>query len=170
MHKTTSQARQEIRDEVNRFLNIAALKLGVNIEGVTVDFNLTGRTMGTAQAGAVKKLRFNLTALQVEGGWDHLFNHTVGHEVAHLVQYLNPAWPKDRRANPPHGAYWKTVMRAFGLKAQRCHSVALPKARVQRKWAYTCGCGPHNVSTTLHKRMLRGGRYRCGKCKSEIVK
>lgn len=162
-------AKQAILLQVKDYCEQAEILFGVKINPA-VKFDLKGTTAGQA---VFKKgeyyLRFNLGALQVEGGWDHLYNDTVPHEVAHLVQRLHPDWPKSRKANPSHGIYWRRVMKAFQVEANRCHSLPLPKARQQRKWAYTCACMTHEVSTTLHNKMVKGQIRICELCKAQVT-
>lgn len=161
------EAKAAILYQVKHYCERAENLYGIQLKPV-VRFDLKGTTAGIANAGE-NLLRFNLGALEIEGGWEHLYNHTVGHEVAHLVQRNHPLWPKDRKSNPSHGVYWKTVMRDFGIPANRCHSLPLPKSRQQRKWKYSCQCRTHKISTTKHNRMRKNSnRYFCKSCKRGI--
>lgn len=163
---TTTQE-QQIIDQVKRYCDKANELYGIHLDPI-IKFNLKGTTAGTANP-ATNTLRFNMTALKVAGGWEHLLNETVPHEVAHLVQYSNCNWPKNRRSNPPHGVYWKKVMMSFGVEPERCHSLDLPKARVQKKWNYTCRCRSHQLSTRLHNQIRKGQQKRyCRTCKNEV--
>ena len=166
---TRHEAISAIKTQVEEYCKQAEHLFGVKLNP-TIKFDLRGQTAGTAQTkrDGSQILRFNLTAINVEGGWQHLHDDTVPHEVAHLVQYNNSDWPKDRRANPPHGYYWKHVMSRFGVKADRCHSLPLPKARQQRKWKYACNCTTHEVSTTLHNKMRKGQSRICRSCRVRI--
>lgn len=163
-------AQNAIRLQVKHYCEMAESLYGV-VLNPEIRFDLKGRTAGTAQTkvNGQQILRFNLAALYVEGGWDHLYNDTVPHEVAHLVQYNNLDWPKSRKANPPHGRYWKGVMNQFGVKADRCHSLPLPKARQQRKWKYACSCKTWELSTTRHNKIRRGTSYSCPTCKTRLT-
>lgn len=160
---TITDAKNQILAQVKVYTELAEKLYGIKINP-TVCFKLKGRVTGKAWT-TKNKLQFNLTALEVEGGWNHLLNNTVPHEVAHLVQYTMPSWPKDRKQNPPHGQYWKKVMRDFGVKANRCHSLAMPKTRSQSQYTYSCRCRTHEVSTTIHNRILKGRTYSCASCK-----
>lgn len=160
---TITEAKNQILAQVKVYTERAERLYGIKINP-TVCFKLKGRVTGKAHTGK-NKLQFNLTALEVEGGWNHLLNNTVPHEVAHLVQYTMPSWPKDRKNNPPHGQYWKKVMRDFGVKADRCHSLAMPKTRNQVRYPYHCGCRTHAISSTIHNRIQKGRKYQCLSCK-----
>ena len=156
--------------QVKEYVQQAEYLFGVELNPI-VRYDLKGTTAGTActERDGTQILRFNLTGLHIDGVFDHLHDHTVPHEVAHLVQYNNTDWPTNRKANPPHGRYWQHVMRKFGVPADRCHSLPLPKAREQRKWAYRCNCRTHNISTTKHNRMQKDpNSYICRVCKGPI--
>jgi len=163
---TITDAKNQILTRVKIYLQKAEEIHGVRLNP-TIRFDLKGTTMGTANSHT-NELRFNLTALQVEGGWDHLFDHTVPHEVAHLVQYNHPTYPRDRKRNPPHGQYWKRIMRDFEVKAQRCHSVALPKARTTSRVTYHCSCRSHDITMAMHNKIQKGSSRRYLRCKTTI--
>lgn len=166
---TPYEAKQAIREQVDFYVRKAEQEFGIRIARPEIDFSLKGRTAGTARASVTPKLRFNLTALQVEGGWSHLINNTVPHEVAHLVQYLHPSWPKDRRSNTPHGAYWRLVMSKFGVKADRCHSLPLPKARQTKTAVAYCACGQIELGVIRARKIaMKKASYKCKKCYSLI--
>jgi SprT protein len=157
-----------LTNQVHKFYDKANEVYGLSLAYPLIDFSLKGTTAGQAIAGR-NTIRLNLTAIQAEGGWDHLYNHTVPHEVAHIFQRLNPDWPKGRKANKSHGVYWQRVMRVFGVEAKRCHSLDLPKSRVQAKWDYSCGCQTWELSTTRHNKIRRGRTYHCRKCKKDLT-
>lgn len=169
---------QQIAALVEKFIQVAEGHYGIRLPRPSIKFNLTGKTAGTYRGGRYNQLRFNLTALQVEGGRKHLLEHTVPHEVAHLVQYQNPNWPKDRVANKPHGVYWENVMRLFGVPANRCHSLPLPNARRRtiKRFIYSgCGCGREfKLTTQKHNKALvclaqRGlSMFGCPTCKGKL--
>ena len=165
---TKIEAQNQIIARVQVYLEKAKELYGVTLNP-TICFKLKGSTMGRAFCSK-NKLQYNLTALEVEGAWDHLLEHTVGHEVAHLVQYNHPHFPKDRKNNPPHGRYWQKVMRDFEIKPERCHSFKMPSARVTITIKFTCKCKEHLVSKTIANRISKGKVYNCLKCKNPIVR
>lgn len=162
---TKQEAAKIILERTGEYCLKAYQIYGVRIEP-TVLFDLKGRTMGIANHRDCV-LRFNLTALNVDGGWKHLLEETVPHEVAHLVQYA--IGPKDRKTNPPHGKIWKGVMRQFGHKPEVYHSIDLPPARVRRTFEYLCGCKTHTISSVIHNRIKKGNSYRCRDCREVIM-
>ena len=161
---TKQEASKLILDRVGHYCLKAHQIYGVKIEP-TVTFDLKGRTMGQANYRD-NVLRFNLTALSVDGGWKHLYEETVPHEVAHLVQYT--IGPRDRKANPPHGRIWQGVMRQLGHKPEVYHSIDLPKARQRRTFEYVCGCRTHTISSVIHNRINKGYSYKCRTCQNPL--
>lgn len=166
---TLKERKELLINETNRWIKKGENLYGYKIGDVDIRFDLKGKTAGQVIASK-RVIRYNLNAISVDGGWEHLVNHTVPHEVAHLVQRTNPNWPKSRKANPSHGRYWKHVMAHFGVKATRCHSLNLPTARKTRKFLYDCKCNSGvQVGLNRHKKIQAGSaRFSCRRCKSVI--
>lgn len=169
---TEHQAKIELTERTHHFLEIAKS----NYEGrlvlprIEIKFDLRGTSAGQAFTTS-GKIRYNLTALQVEGGYKHLFEQTVPHEVAHMVQY-NCGFPDKKRGNSSHGKYWQHIMRQFGVRPERCHDLPLPVARVRKPsktYQVSCSCQVHQVSKIRLNRMLAGQKYKCIRCNSPIV-
>lgn len=139
------------------------LRHGRKLPGIQVRCDLRGRAAGQARLGDRLEIRYNLAiaASQPEA----FLRETVPHEVAHLV-----TWLLHGRTARPHGTEWKAIMRHLGVQQpQRCHDFDAPAARQQRRWPYRCGCTSHQLSTTRHRRILNGVRYRCGNCGQELL-
>ena len=89
----------------------------------------------------------------------------IPHEVAHLVaEALSPR-------ETPHGGTWKIIMSSvFGLKPERCHSMDTDGiGRTTKKFLYICSCKKHEIGIIRHNKMQSGKKFRCNKCKKEIV-
>lgn len=89
----------------------------------------------------------------------------IPHEVAHLVsEALSPK-------ESPHGGTWKIVMRSiFNLKPERCHSMETKGiGRITKKFLYICACKKHEVGAIRHNKVESGKKFRCTKCKKELV-
>jgi len=100
------------------------------------------------------------------------FKSTVEHEVAHYVQRAVYGYYRNGKKVMPHGAEWKYIMRnVYHLNPDRCHnydtSVTTTRKR-RRDFKWSCNCKVHNVTKTLHNRMLAGSRRRCLACKSVL--
>jgi SprT protein len=94
---------------------------------------------------------------------DRFVIETVAHEIAHLIAYrINN---KDR----PHGYTWQSVMLAFGQTPERLHNFDVSGINSIRKpqprYAYSCKCRDHHISSIRHNRILKGAEYRCLNCK-----
>jgi|LakMenE18May11ns_1017448.scaffolds.fasta_scaffold9959282_11 SprT protein len=89
----------------------------------------------------------------------------IPHEVAHLVaEALSPR-------ESPHGGTWKIVMQSvFSLKPERCHSMETKGiGRTTQKFLYICACQKHEVGIIRHNKVQSGKKFRCVKCKKELV-
>ena len=159
-----------LRDDTRTWVELANETFELDL-AVNVVFNVKGTTAGKAFSFRDPLVvDYNLAAYNVEGGIEHLINHTVPHEVAHIVQYNNPKWTRDRSINTPHGHYWKLVMEQFGVEADRCHDLPLPNARQKKTFKYTCGCREFDLTSIRHNRIVSGKKtYSCKKCKGTLV-
>ena len=110
---------------------------------------------------------------------DEYIDEVVVHEFAHLVQGMTDG----SCGSKPHGHEWKRVMRVFGATPDVTHTMDLDacivkhgpklgikprKKRVMRKWNYHCNCRNFEISTVRHNKIVRGGSYRCGRCRTAI--
>ncbi len=90
--------------------------------------------------------------------------NTIIHELCHLA-----VWQRHGRRARPHGAQWQTLMRALGEVPERCHHAIATPVRQQLRFPYRCGCQQHQLTTTRHKRALRGTPYVCRRCRQVLV-
>lgn len=88
-----------------------------------------------------------------------------GHEISHLA-----AFQKYGRAGIGHNALWGGVMNKLGLPATRCHNydTACVKAP-QITFQYKCNCKVHIVSALDHGKILKGQKFTCKWCKSDVT-
>ena len=112
-------------------------------------------------------LRFN-PVLGAEN-WPHFLEHTVAHEVAHLLA----CW-RDGDAARGHGPAWREAMALLGVEATRCHDYDTTRSTVsrQRRWRYRCACAePQFLTTTRHNRVRRRRAvYVCRRCGGRLVR
>ncbi len=97
---------------------------------------------------------------------DAMLEETIAHELAHLLVYRLFG----RRASA-HGQEWQAIMRQwFQVEPQRTHNFDLNGlgVRRQQRFAYYCGCRPHELSAVRHRRALRGVDYRCVACQGRL--
>jgi SprT protein len=71
----------------------------------------------------------------------------------------------------PHGREWRQIMTIMGVDPKRCHSYTVEKVRrVAKDYIYKCSCKEHKISSILHNRMVKGGKfYTCNRCKGRIT-
>ena len=139
-------------------LNVRSESLfGMSIDPV-ISFDLRGQAAGQANYRK-NKIRFNRDLL--EKYTDEFVHQTVPHEFAHLVAYR-----KFGHRIRPHGAEWKSVMVALGIKPVRTHSFEVVPARRLKRFLYKCNClgSSYELTSIRHNRVLQGRLYLCKKC------
>lgn len=111
---TTPQ--QQIMEKCKAVFAKATELYGLDMSRVGVRFDLKGRAAGYAcRRGSQYYIRFNRDMLTREA-FDHVFNNTVPHEIAHIACYMNPA------LGSGHNSGWMRVCAALGGNSTRCHS------------------------------------------------
>lgn len=140
----------------------ASLRYGVPLAVIPVTFDLFGVSAGMYRsAGRQTVIRYN--PLIFSRYFEENLRDTVPHEVAHYV--VDKLY--GRRGVRPHGCQWQAVMTDFGVTPLVRHDWNLEGLgiRRQRRFAYRCGCGRHDVTAVRHNRMRkRGVVYRCRRC------
>lgn len=142
-----------VNARVKQLLAQAATFRNVTIPPVTTRFDLKGAAAGMAcKKFESYSLRFNIDMMTNES-WDHLYNNTIPHEVAHTVCQANPHYGKN------HNAGWQRVCRALGGKADRCHSEPVIYAK-GKTYIYTSSIGSTiHLSSIRHRKVQGGGSY-----------
>lgn len=133
---------------------------------VKIYFDLRGQAAGkvTFQENSAPVIRYNMKLLLENE--ERFLSQTLPHEVAHVV-----ARSLFGTGIRPHGPEWQGVMHLFGVEASRCHDYDTSRSRVRRlqRYNYKCGCGPHQLTSIRHFRILRGQSYLCRKCRQPLV-
>jgi SprT protein len=158
--------KKAIFDSIEKYTKIAAQK-GYTFPKIPIDFSLKGACAGKAfhrHDGTPIKMQFNLAI--AERHLDDFCERTCPHEMAHILQCMK--YPHSK----PHGKEWQFFCKVLtGKTMPRCHSYNIVGIKGTRKqYEYECKCRTHNVSITLHRRMLIGSVYHCKKCKGDIKK
>ena len=123
----------------------------------TVEWLQRGSTAGRADARRWA-VAFNRPLLARDDGYRAILPDTVVHELAHLAAYR-------LHGSRGHDAAWRRIMERMGVPPQRTHNLdttGLPG--VQRRWRYRCECGEIHLTTTRHRRILKGATYLCRRC------
>ncbi len=119
-------AQRMVRERVEHYIQIAEKHYKNKFPRPSIQWSLKGTTAGKANAGE-EKIWFHPQLMREN--FDTYLNQTVGHEVAHLVQY----WEFGYENNPSHGSKWRNVMYVFRLPAKRCHNYDTSKVPTQRR-------------------------------------
>lgn len=145
----------QVKNRVHELCERAEKIFNITMPEVAVKFDLKGAPAGRARRHLGRyEVSFN-AHLMSSDGWDHVFNNTVPHEVAHIVCFVT-GWDSG------HGRNWRTVCRALGGNAERCHREQVVYAR-GRTFVYTTTTGHKvSVSETIHKR-IQAGQVREGR-------
>jgi len=133
-------------------------QLGHTITRPVIKYDLRGRVAGQAVGGHT--IRLNLELLLDERYQHDMLNQTLPHELAHIVDaQLN--------GHSSHGWQWQRIMLFLGKPPTRCHQYEVTPARKHVKpHTVYCGCGEHQVSKLIYRRMkYEGKRYQCRKCR-----
>lgn len=148
------QRRCMILQKVEQIRKHAQERYGFSIQ-INVRFDLRGMAAGQAyRINGEYGIRFNRD-MMVSSGWDHLYNDTVPHEIAHLVCFFNPVFGSG------HNAGWKDVCITLGGSGQRCHNEEVSYARAVKRFLYKHKNGQKAiVSHIVHNRIQEGQRRR----------
>lgn len=146
------QRRQMVLARCKDLIALANAKFNIQLPNVDIRFDLQGANAG--QAGRIRDryfMRFN-TDMMTNEGWNHLYNDTVPHELAHIVCFY-------RGNDRGHGKWWRYTCRQLGGSGNRCHSEEVTYAK-GNTWYYVTKSGMVvALSNTRHRRIQQGGTY-----------
>jgi SprT protein len=150
--------RQKARECIARYVERANREQRIPLKMPTCSFDLRGTTAGRAYLG---ENHVQLNPVLLTENFESFLSDVIPHEVAHLAAYVK--WNvRD------HGEQWKSVMRAFGLKPNRCHSLDVSNSSTASVlYRHRCACKTHDLTPRTHPGALKGTRY-CGKCKHTL--
>ena len=148
-----AERREMVEARCRELLELAAVKFGRTMPYVTILFDLKGRCAGRAiRRGHNYSVRFNVD-MMMNDSWDHVYNNTVPHEIAHIVCFY-------LQIDRGHGRTWKNVCIQLGGNGERCHNEEVTYSK-GRTWYYVTKSGEVVVlSETRHRRVQsQGYRY-----------
>lgn len=151
------QRKAQVIAKVKLLTEKAEKMFGIKLPQLAVQFDLRGRAAGMACrehcAGEYYySVRFNVDML-TNDAWDHVYNNTVPHELAHIVCMAYPKFGRN------HDSGWKRVCAMLGGNAQRCHSEQVTYAK-GKTYAYKATCGTVvNMSQVRHRRIQQGASF-----------
>lgn len=147
------ERKQMVLDKVAQLIVQANTKYRIVLPKIDVRFDLRGRCAGWAgRRHGQWFMRFNTDMMQNEG-WDHLYNDTVPHELAHVVCMYEGT---DRG----HGRAWRNTCRELGGSGNRCHNEKVTYAN-GKTYYYTTNTGKVvELSVIRHRKVQSGAAYR----------
>lgn len=154
-----------VKDRAKRSLaqwvELARERYGRPLFMPTISFDLVGATAGKAFQ---ERRHVQLNAVLLQENLEEFEAQVIPHELAHLLVHHLYGF------SGGHGDEWKHTMRRLGLSPERTHKMDVSNSRtVARVKGYICGCGPHEVSVTLHNKLQRrGAKATCNKCRKVL--
>lgn len=160
--------KEEVIEKVKSLVNFFNEKFNINEPFPTVKFYSGNKTAGLYNL-ARDEVSFNEFILRTS-----TIENTIIHEIAHKFCFV--IYP---HAKQFHGPEWRRLFKMAGGNGKTKLNIAeLPESirlellttkRKTRKFEYKCRCSSsHYVSTVRHNRMVKGYKYRCGKCYDSI--
>jgi len=123
-------------------------------------FNQRGRAAGTAH---LQRNLIKINPVLFMNNREAFFDQVIPHEVAHLITFQ--LYGKVR----PHGKQWQYVMEnVFKRPALTTHQLDTTEV-AGKQFSYRCSCTFHQLTIRRHNKVLKGQRYLCKKCHSELV-
>jgi len=151
---------QQVFDRVEHCYLQAEIHLSCALARPTILFNQRGKIAGSALLQR-NTLKFHPKILAQNE--QHYLEHVVPHEVAHLI-----VWQRYGKV-APHGQHWQYIMtQIFNLPADRTHSYNTDNIGI-KSFDYQCQCTVVKFSTRRHNQVLKGARYLCRSCRSELI-
>jgi len=148
------------KENLKKYVDIAIKKGLVDDEYFpNINTNLTGKTAGIADSRK-NLIKLNKDLLSIESNTKEITENTVAHELAHLI--VGRLYPLAK----PHGSEWKRVMKVLGETPSVTHNMELPILKFTH--LYACKCSEYQLSNIRHKKVQKGTKYRCTKCKSVL--
>jgi predicted SprT family Zn-dependent metalloprotease len=122
--KRLDDLKMKVWDRIHELNKKTTVIYGVVIPNVEVKYDLAGTRVAGMAVTIVEQQKFimHLHEAALLEYSENYIEETVVHEFAHLVQDL--VWGETRS----HGREWKNVMKSFGAKPDRCHSMDLSNA------------------------------------------
>jgi len=147
---------QQVIAKCNEMVAKCMTLYGLDMRGVSISFDLRGRSAGRASAqgymGAIYNptIKFNRDMLTREA-FDHVLNNTVPHEFAHMVCFMKPELGSN------HNSGWARVCEQLGGNGKRFHSEEVVYG-VGKTYEYTTSTGCKvRLSERRHKYVQQGG-------------
>jgi len=160
-----SDVRNIINETVDKFSKYLGIPQ-VSTYGDAIDLEIKnmGTCGGKAIFNGIGKTKIVINSQILDNYTDTDIIDTVVHEVGHVISVLVYGWDNGKG----HGKKWKSLMTGIGANYERCHTLNLKPKRKVKQFLYKCGCRDHTITSIKHNRYLKGTKYECNFCKTEI--
>jgi predicted SprT family Zn-dependent metalloprotease len=131
MTSVSIELKQRVKQRIIDCKAIADKRYNIDFKMPTIDYSLRGRVGGQAD---YRGWVIRVNAVLLNENVEEYIKQVIGHEVAHLINHQVHPQAHDRvnGKRSPHGYEWQSVMRALGLKPDRCHSMDTTNSRVNK--------------------------------------
>ncbi len=159
------QQKHQVMQLTDEYIRRASHELEFSFQPIVIQFDLKGRTAGMyVHKNEMRIIRYNPYLFAKY--FTENISVTIPHEVAHyLVDVLYGI-----TNIKPHGKEWKNMMLMFKANASvTCNFdlAGIPTKRY-KLFDYLCQCRSHYLTTIRHNRTLRGIKYCCRHCRTEL--
>ena len=168
---------EAFKRRVQSVLALASQMYTLDLSQVIVKYSATGKSAGIAQmktfAGGVKQCSISFNMDLMRRDYNHVYHHTIPHEIAHIVCILRPDLGKN------HDMGWKQVCIMLGGNGKRCHNIDvshLPRKRKATPHRYNClhrttgaVLGTMDLTERMHKNIVSGQVRICNRTKGFIM-
>ncbi len=143
----------------------AVAELGYGDAAPTLSFALRSARMAGRASPHKNLIELNKVIFRNNPGWDFVYD-TVAHEMAHIVasrQYRSRG----------HDKIWKRVATVLGANPKASgafdtRGAEVRRPRQQKTYPFRCGCQQFDFGSQRFANFLKGSRYQCRSCKTEI--
>ena len=144
MISVSDSIRARVETKIAQCLKKAEQRYNQPFRYPEIQYTVRGTVAGTA---TYRQWIVNFNPVLLNENVDQFIDHTVPHEIAHLI--TDQVFPESYIRNgcsrrKPHGSQWQSVMCVLGVEPNTYHKYNVDNVRVRtvRTYTYTCnGCG-----------------------------
>lgn len=157
MNNPTYSIRQtKVLAKLESLIALAEEQFNIVVPAINVFFNLKGSAAGQAiRYHGMYSIRINSELTESDSSFDHIYNDTIAHELAHIICYAYPT------LGYKHNKGWQRVCLVLGGNGKRGHSEKVVFARGNTYAYLSTGGTEVRVSNIIHKKIQNGKTYVC---------
>jgi predicted SprT family Zn-dependent metalloprotease len=155
----------DIQRAFDQSYQLACEKLGYADKVPELRMSLKSRRMAGRAMPQHNVIELNKVIFRNNPQWSFVYD-TVAHEMAHIVA-------SRRFRSHAHDARWKAVAETLGATPRASGQFDIANAEVRKPakgktYPFICDCQPFDFGPQRLSNFLKGSRYQCRTCKSEI--